>query len=153
MKVNQLVYAAALGGLITLAAGCNKQETTPPPVVTTPQTEKKAGPAAVEAQKAVEAVKSTATQAVQAATTSVKAVAEQVSGDTAKAQGLIDAANKQVAEGKWQEVTATLAQLKDLKLTPSQETALQDLKSKLEKMVQENMTKKAAPAVGNLIPK
>jgi hypothetical protein len=146
MRTHQLVCAAALGGLITLAAGCNKQETASPPVVS-PQTETKVTPAAVEA------VKTTATQAVQAATTSVKAVAEQVSSDTAKAQGLIDAANKQVAEGKWQEVTGTLAQLKDLKLTPAQETALQDLKAKLEKMVQENMTKKAAPAVGNLIPK
>ena len=84
---------------------------------------------------------------------SISALAVQAAtGESAKAQGLIDTAKKLVADGKWQEVGATLAQLKDTKLTSDQESALLELKKKLETMLQESLGKKPVDA-GGLLPK
>ena len=141
MKTTRFILVGLLGGLLGLATGCGKSEQQSPTPPVAPPAEKKTGAVAPEIQKAADAAKTTASQAVQAAT-----------GESAKAQGLIDTAKKLVADGKWQEVGATLAQLKDIKLTPDQESALLELKKKLETMLQESLGKKPVDA-GGLLPK
>ena len=147
MQIHRLVWAALCGGVLTLGVGCNKQEESPPLVTTAPETQKKASPSAPEVQKATEALKSAATQAVQTATPQavpLQAVVEQATSDSAKAQAAIDNAKKFMAEGKLQETAMALSQLSGLKLTPEQEAALTQMKTSLEKTLREAMTKKPA---------
>jgi hypothetical protein len=151
MQTRHFVLALALGGLIGLAAGCEKK-TEVPPVQPAKADEGKiqkqvdaAADAAKEtAQKAVTAVTAPATQAVQAAS-------QAATDGTAKAQTIIDSAKKSISEGKWQEAGQTLPKLQGLKLTPEQEKSLMDLKAQLEKLVQDAMSKQPA-LPGGVVP-
>jgi hypothetical protein len=153
MHKSHFVMAIGLSGLIALAAGCQKQ--TEPPAPVTPPAKAEETALKKEAAAVVETAKETAQQAATAvagpATQAVQAVSQTASAASDQAQTIIDAAKKQISEGKWQELAQTLPKLQGLKLTPEQEKSLMDLKTQLEKMVQDALGKQPA-LPGGVVP-
>ncbi|MBI5385663.1 MAG: hypothetical protein HZA90_13375 [Verrucomicrobia bacterium] len=136
MRKNFGSLAVALLGVAALATACNKSEPPPAPATHIENFEK----AADAAKAAAERAKQAAQKQAEAAQVAAQKAANEA---TAQAQTLIDNAKKLVADGKWQEVLATLVQLKDLKLTPEQEVSLLEMKENLEKLVRDSLSKGA----------
>lgn len=172
MKNNFIILMSALTAL-TLVSGCSKQESAPPPPVShAPASTDTAAGQAVKAQEAVEnqlkatqqaadkAVADTQAKAAEAQKAGEKAAAD-LRGETtalsSKAQTLIDAAKKLVADQNWSEALKTLASLSDMKLTPEQQTMVDSLKQQAQKMAQDaaatKATEQGTKALGNLLNK
>jgi hypothetical protein len=177
MKNKPLLLGLAAFSLIVLSNGCNKPETaTPaPPVEAVKTPDKPAADAlsaaqaqktadtqqAADAQKQAEADK--ADQALkQAAADKLaadKLAADQAASDkqsqlatgAAKVQALIDSAKKLAGENKWADVLRILSDLAGQKLSPSQQGAVDGLKSDAQKQAQSAVTDKAKQDAGNAL--
>ena len=121
--------AAVIGLLFT--SGCGNKEETAPPVAGEPATSV-AAPVA-DAQKAAGSLKDQATAA------------------TAKAQEMIDTAKKLTSENKWDEALKVVNDLANYKLTPEQQTLVDNLKAEVQKQLQALATKKATDEAGKAV--
>lgn len=170
MKTYTLLLS--LTAVLALSNGCSKQESTPPPVSEAP---KAADTAASEAKKAVDAAQSQVpavqqatdkaaadvqAQAVNAQKEGEKAAADaqaQTASISSKAQSLIDAAKKFIADKNWADASKTLAEVSNLKLTPDQQSMVDSLKEQVTKMAQDaaaaKATDQAGKALGGLLNK
>jgi hypothetical protein len=134
--------------LLALAAGCGKQTesgTRPPEagIVQTqapaaaPSAKEPAAPAVTNAPPQAETARTVVTNP----TLANPAVTNVAVKGQATAQEIIEAAQRLVAEKKWQELAQTLGKLQGQSLTPDQEKALLGLKEQLETMVRDALGK------------
>ena len=158
MKLKNLYCGVAVCVLIGLVTGCKKQETTSVAKPETPKTSEATAytatqavsSTAAEVKPAVENTITAATQAVVSATTEAAKPAEAA---TAQAQGLIDQAKSFVAEQKYQDALNNVNQLASMKLTPDQQTQVDDLKTQIQKLMSNQTVSNAVNSVGNLLGK
>jgi hypothetical protein len=141
----RVVSAGALAGCLALGIGCKKEPNAPPPAPPGPppaqQTSAPPPPPPPPAPVPAPAVPPAPAISPATSAPTVQVEAKPSAADEAKAQAIIDAARKLVAENKWQEVAPALLQLQGTKLTPAQEQSLLELKDQLEKMLREALGK------------
>ena len=172
MKTPILIAPLFAGGLLLTA--CSKQEAqdnTSKAVDATKSAADKAATAVKEtADKAAEATKDAAKKTGDAvseaaqktgdavaekakeATDAVKTATANASADIVAA---LDKAKKLVTEGKWQEAAKSLEPLANLKLTPEQQSLLDQLKKQIAQLQtgSKKLTDEASKAVGDLLKK
>ena len=139
--------AAVVIGWAGFGVGCKKEAAPPvppPPPPAAPQAPAPVpppAPAPVPPPPAPAAVIPAPTNPPAAAAPAAPTEPKPAAADEAKAQAIIDAAKKLVAEQKWQEVAPTLLKLQGMQLTPAQEKSLIEMKDQLEKMIREALGK------------
>jgi hypothetical protein len=102
------------------------------------------------ADKADQALKEADATKLAAEQTAVAQQAQLAAG-TNKVQALIDSAKTLSGENKWAEVLKILAQLAEEKLSPAQQTAVNELKSYAQKQTEAAMARKATTEAGKAL--
>lgn len=146
MKHKLIISSLLMSAALVMVAGCSKEEAPAPP--SAPEAPKATQSLPSDAAKAVDAVKDTANQAADQATTQVKAAQDQTQD---QAQGLIDRAKSLVADQKYQDALASLGQLSNLKLTADQQKLVDDLKAKIQAALAKATATDPASALGGTL--
>ncbi|MDB6110340.1 MAG: hypothetical protein JWR69_2090 [Pedosphaera sp.] len=164
MKLKYTVLGLTLGGLLALTGGCSKSEPAPSASEVDKTIKEENAAVAKSADKAAEAAKPVLQQAADAVakTTNVGArmavdTAAKMVDTTAKpeaqAQGLIDQTKTLVSQSNYQGAVDTLKKLSSMKLTPEQQTMVNDLKAQVQKYMADHATSEGTKAIGNLLGK
>jgi len=144
MKSKKIAAGVATGLMVAALSGCdnNSTPTAKPADATNPPVS--AVPAAPAAPTTPAATPTDTTPALPAA-----AVEQTAEAPNADAQALIEKAKGQVADKNYKDALTTLAGLKDVKLSDSQQKVVDELKAQIQKL----MSSSVVPGVGNLLGK
>jgi hypothetical protein len=143
-----MLLAPLICACLLFASGCGSKEEATPPAPNEPA--KPAAAPAADAQKLATPAQQAATQAVDALTAQA-ATAKDALATAAKAQGLIDTAKRLTGENKWSEALKILNDLASYKLTPEQQTLVDNLKAEAQKQLEALAAKKAADEAGKAV--
>ncbi len=165
MKRNYLLLTLVFAAGLAFTAGCSKQEQPAPAAQTEkPVAPEKTAPASTAVHSAVADMQKTADTAassVQTQAAAVQATADKAVTDaqtnvpalTSQTQSLIEKVKALLAANKPADALPILSQLASAKLTPEQQTMVNDLTQKAQQMLQQGAASKAADAVGGLLKK
>jgi hypothetical protein len=128
-------------GLTLLAAGCGKQE----PETIAPATPTPAESTTGQAGSDVQSAAKTATEAA------AKAASDLKQNAAVQADSLLTQAKTYISEKKYQEALNSLKQVSNLKLTPEQEKALQDLQKQVQAGLASMGATNAAEKLGSFL--
>jgi hypothetical protein len=132
--------------------GCGSKEEATPPAPSEPA--KPAAAPSVDAQKLATSAQQAATQAVdtlKAQAAAAKDALATTGAAAGKAQELIDTAKGLTGQSKWSEALKVLNDLANYKLTPGQQTLVDNLKAQVQKQLEVLAAKKATDEAGKAV--
>lgn len=159
MKISYSLLGLTAGAALLLAGGCGKSDQP------SGDTSKPTPPVAIEMQKAPDAPKPAAemvppaapaapaqavTPAASPADAAAAAAAAPPAADT-ETQGLIDKAKALVADQKYPDALNVVQKLSSMKLTPDQQTLVDDLKTQIQTALAKATGADAASSLGNAL--
>ena len=170
MKLQTILTTLLASGLLLGLTACSKQEvkdtSTKAVEATKDAADKTASAVKDTTEKAVDATKDAATKAAEAvkdaAATTTQAAKDQtaaaksaVTNASADVTAVLANARKLVSEGKWQDAAKALEPLGSLKLTPEQQSLLDQFKKQIAQLQTsgQKLTDDATKAVGDLLKK
>ena len=159
MKSSSILTIVLAGSLAMALAACSKQDADKTATTVKDATAKAMDATKDATVKATEAVKDTSTKAVDATKDAANKTAEVIKDAAASAStdivAALESAKKLVSEGKWQEAGKALEPLTKLKLTPEQQSLLDQLKKQIAQLQagSAKLTEDAGKAVGDLLKK
>jgi hypothetical protein len=118
MRYSSIISGVALCATLIAFSGCKKEEPAPP------QAPKKSDATSPQPAATIDAAKTAAKPAVDQVTSEAKALEQ-------RAQGIIDRARSLLGEQNYPEALDSLNELAKFKLTPEQQKAVDDLKSRI----------------------